>query len=188
MQVIHNLITESGVAVKEGIRFRLVGVDVFSPGELRTDSSSDGEGGYVDCVTFGVALLEKLRAVAEHLRETEGWGWCVGCMEPVGFCREDARAYHCLPEPEAVSTEAEEGCLNELMARHGMLESQCKGSDPSEAGMKPTDCMAKVGARTPKMRVGSGMVMFWRYGNICVQCGVQLRSEDDAADDANRTG
>lgn len=27
----------------------------------------------------------------------------------------------------------------------------------------------------------------WRYGNVCVQRGVQLRSEDDAADDADRT-
>lgn len=26
-----------------------------------------------------------------------------------------------------------------------------------------------------------------RYGNVCVQRGVQLRSEDDAADDADRT-
>ncbi len=27
----------------------------------------------------------------------------------------------------------------------------------------------------------------WRYGNVCVQRGVQLRSEDDVADDADRT-
>lgn len=26
-----------------------------------------------------------------------------------------------------------------------------------------------------------------RYGNVCVQRGVQLRSEDDVADDADRT-
>ncbi|MCC4662655.1 hypothetical protein LMC35_18000, partial [Escherichia coli] len=43
-------------------------------------------------------------------------------------------------------------------------------------------CMAKVRAWTPEMRAGSGVVVSWRYGNVCVQRGVQLRSEDDAAD------
>ena len=37
-----------------------------------------------------------------------------GRMEPVGECREDAGTYRCLPEPEAVLTEAEEERLNEL--------------------------------------------------------------------------
>ena len=31
------------------------------------------------------------------------------------------------------------------------------------------------------------MVVSWRYGNVCVQRGVQLRSEDDVADDADHT-
>ncbi|MGG8885106.1 ParB/RepB/Spo0J family partition protein, partial [Escherichia coli] len=31
------------------------------------------------------------------------------------------------------------------------------------------------------------VVVSWRYGNVCVQRGVPLRSEDDAADDADRT-
>ncbi|STL15847.1 ParB-like nuclease [Escherichia coli] len=31
------------------------------------------------------------------------------------------------------------------------------------------------------------MVVSWRYGNVCVQRGVQLRSEDDVTDDADRT-
>ena len=53
--------------------------------------------------------------------------------------------------------------------------------------MKLIDCMAKVRAWTPEMRAGSGVVVSWRYGNVCVQRGVQLRSEDDAADDADRT-
>ncbi|XIW30363.1 hypothetical protein AB2E84_25645 (plasmid) [Escherichia coli] len=49
--------------------------------------------------------------------------WCAGRMEPVGECREDAGTYHrCLPEPEAVLTEAEEERLNELMARYDALE------------------------------------------------------------------
>ncbi len=30
-------------------------------------------------------------------------------------------------------------------------------------------------------------VWWWRQGDLCVQRGVQLRSEDDAADDADRT-
>ncbi|EER1954309.1 ParB/RepB/Spo0J family partition protein [Escherichia coli] len=56
-----------------------------------------------------------------------------------------------------------------------------------EAEMKLMRCMAKVRAWTPEMRAGSGVVVSWRYGNVCVQRGVQLRSEDDAADDADRT-
>ncbi|EFN8909686.1 ParB/RepB/Spo0J family partition protein [Escherichia coli] len=188
VRVIRNLITESEVAVKENTKFRFVGADAFSPDELRTDLFSDDEGGYVDCVALGAALLEKLQAVAEHLREAEGWEWCAGRMEPVGFCREDAGTYRCLPEPEAVLTEAEEERLNELMARYDALENQCEESDLLEAEMKLIDCMAKVRAWTPEMRAGSGVVVSWRYGNVCVQRGVQLRSEDDAADDADRTG
>ncbi|WP_077891875.1 ParB/RepB/Spo0J family partition protein, partial [Escherichia coli] len=187
VRVIRNLITESEVAVKDNTKFRFVGADAFSPDELRTDLFSDDEGGYVDCVALDAALLEKLQAVAEHLREAEGWEWCAGRMEPVGECREDSRAYRNLPEPEAVLTEAEEERLNELIMRYDALENQCEESDLLEAEMKLMRCMAKVRAWTPEMRAGSGVVVSWRYGNVCVQRGVQLRSGDDAADDADRT-
>lgn len=187
VQTIRRLVTESEVAVAGNSKFRFVGADAFSPDELRTDLFSDDEGGYVDCVALDAALLEKLQAVAEHLREAEGWEWCAGRMEPVGFCSEDAGTYHYLPEPEAVLTEAEEERLNELMTRYDALENQCEESDLLEAEMKLMRCMAKVSAWTPEMRAGSGVVVSWRYGNVCVQRGVQLRSEDDAADDADRT-
>ncbi|OKW98527.1 type-F conjugative transfer system pilin acetylase TraX [Escherichia coli] len=107
VQTIRRLVTESEVAVAGNSKFRFVGADAFSPDELRTDLFSDDEGGYVDCVALDAALLEKLQAVAEFLREAEGWEWCAGRMEPVGECREDAGTYRCLPEPEAVLTEAE---------------------------------------------------------------------------------
>ncbi|ENR9823225.1 ParB/RepB/Spo0J family partition protein [Escherichia coli] len=187
VQTIRRLVTESEVAVAGNSKFRFVGADAFSPDELRTDLFSDDEGGYVDCVALDAALLEKLQAVAEHLREAEGWEWCAGRMEPVGECREDAGTYRCLPEPEAVLTEAEEERLNELMTRYDALENQCEESDLLEAEMKLMRCMAKVRAWTPEMRAGGGVVVSWCYGNVCVQRGVQLRSEDDVADDADRT-
>ena len=187
VQTIRRLVTESEVAVAGNSKFRFVGADAFSPDELRTDLFSDDEGGYVDCVALDAALLEKLQAVAEFLREAEGWEWCAGRMEAVGECREDAGTYRCLPEPEAVLTEAEEERLNELMTRYDALENQCEESDLLEAEMKLMRCMAKVRAWTPEMRAGGGVVVSWRYGNVCVQRGVQLRSEDDAADDADRT-
>ena len=187
VQTIRRLVTESEVAVAGNTKFRFVGADAFSPDELRTDLFSDDGDGYVDRVALDAALLEKLQAVAEHLREAEGWEWCAGRMEPVGECREDAGTYRCLPEPEAVLMEAEEERLNELMARYDALENQCEESDLLEAEMKLMRCMAKVRAWTPEMRAGSGVVVSWRYGNVCVQRGVQLRSEDDVADDADRT-
>ncbi len=187
VQTIRRLVTESEVAVAGNTKFRFVGADAFSPDELRTDLFSDDEGGYVDCVALDAALLEKLQAVAEYLREAEGWGWCAGRMEAVGECREDARAYRNLPQPEAVLTEAEEERLNELMARYDALENQCEESDLLEAEMKLMRCMAKVRVWTPEMRAGSGVVVSWRYGNVCVQRGVQLRSEDDVADNDYRT-
>ncbi|EMA9223621.1 ParB/RepB/Spo0J family partition protein [Escherichia coli] len=187
VRVIRNLITESEVAVAGNSKFRFVGADAFSPDELRTDLFSDDGDGYVDRVALDAALLEKLQAVAEHLREAEGWEWCAGRMEPVGSCREDAGTYRSLPEPEAVLTEAEEERLNELMTRYDALENQCEESDLLEAEMKLMRCMAKVRAWTPEMRAGSGVVVSWLYGNVCVQRGVQLRSEDDAAADADRT-
>ncbi|WP_089639769.1 ParB/RepB/Spo0J family partition protein [Escherichia coli] len=187
VQTIRRLVTESEVAVAGNSKFRFVGADAFSPDELRTDLFSDDEGGYVDCVALDAALLEKLQAVAEHLREAEGWGWCAGRMEPVSECREDAGTYRSLPEPEAVLTEAEDERLNELMTHYDAPENQSEESDLLEAEMKLMRCMAKVRAWTPEMRAGSGVVVSWRYGNVCVQRGVQLRSEDDAADDADRT-
>lgn len=187
VRVIRNLITESEVAVAGNSKFRFVGADAFSPDDLRTDLFSDDGDGYVDRVALDAALLEKLQAVAEHLREAEGWEWCAGRMEPVGECREDAETYRCLPEPEAVLTEAEDERLNELMTRYDALENQCEESDLLEAEMKLMRCMAKVRAWTPEIRAGSGVVVSWRYGNVCVQRGVQLRSEDDATDDADRT-
>ncbi|WP_247099730.1 ParB/RepB/Spo0J family partition protein, partial [Escherichia coli] len=187
VQTIRRLVTESEVAVAGNSKFRFVGADTFSPDELRTDLFSDDEGGYVDCVALDAALLEKLQAVAEHLREAEGWGWCAGRMEAVGECREDAGTYRSLPQPEAVLTEAEEERLNELLTRYDALENQCEESDLLEAEMKLIHCMSRVRAWTPEMRAGSGVVVSWRYGNVCVQRGVQLRSEDDAADDADRT-
>ncbi|MDF8899427.1 ParB/RepB/Spo0J family partition protein [Escherichia coli] len=187
VQTIRRLVTESEVVVAGNSKFRFVGADAFSPDELRTDLFSDDEGGYVDCVALDAALLEKLQAVAEHLREAEGWEWCAGRMEPVGECLEDAGTYRCLPEPEAVLTEAEEERLNELMTRYDALENQCEESDLLEAEMKLMRCMAKVRAWTPEIRAGSGVVVSWCYGNVCVQRGVQLRSEDDVADDADRT-
>ncbi|HDS5840365.1 TPA: ParB/RepB/Spo0J family partition protein [Escherichia coli] len=187
VRVIRNLITESEVAVAGNSKFRFVGADAFSPDELRTDLFSDDGDGYVDRVALDAALLEKLQAVAEYLREAEGWEWCAGRMEPVGECREDAGTYRCLPEPGAVLTEAEEERLNELMTRYDALENQCEESDLLEAEMKLMRCMAKVRAWTPEIRAGSGVVVSWCYGNVCVQRGVQLRSEDDVADDADRT-
>ncbi|HHI1213541.1 ParB/RepB/Spo0J family partition protein [Escherichia coli] len=187
VQTIRRLVTESEVAVAGNSKFRFVGADAFSSDELRTDLFSDDGDGYVDRVALDAALLEKLQAVAEHLREAEGWEWCAGRMEPVGECSEDAGTYRCLPEPEAVLTEAEEERLNELMTRYDALENQCEESDLLEAEMKLMRCMAKVRAWTPEMRAGGGVVVSWRYGNVCVQRGVQLRSEDDVADDADRT-
>ncbi|EOK2885082.1 ParB/RepB/Spo0J family partition protein [Escherichia coli] len=187
VQTIRRLVTESEVAVAGNTKFRFVGADAFSPDELRTDLFSDDGDGYVDRVALDTALLEKLQAVAEHLREAEGWEWCAGRMEAVGECREDAGTYRCLPEPEAVLTEAEDERLNELMARYDALENQCEESDLLEAEIKLMRCMAKVRAWTPEMRAGGGVVVSWRYGNVCVQRGVQLRSEDDVADDADRT-
>ncbi|EBX2096304.1 hypothetical protein DRE17_24505 [Salmonella enterica subsp. enterica serovar Coeln] len=187
VQTIRRLVTESEVAVAGNSKFRFVGADAFSPDELRTDLFSDDGDGYVDRVALDAALLEKLQAVAEYLREAEGWEWCAGRMEPVGECREDAGTYRCLPEPEAVLTEAEEERLNELMTRYDALENQCEESDLLEAEMKLMRCMAKVRAWTPEIRAGSGVVVSWCYGNVCVQRGVQLRSEDDVADDADRT-
>ncbi|MCQ1961846.1 ParB/RepB/Spo0J family partition protein [Escherichia coli] len=187
VQTIRRLVTESEVAVAGNSKFRFVGADAFSPDELRTDLFSDDGDGYVDRVALDAALLEKLQAVAEHLREAEGWGWCAGRMEAVGECREDAGTYRSLPQPEAVLTEAEEERLNEQLTRYDTLENQCEESDLLEAEMKLIHCMSRVRAWTPEMRAGSGVVVSWRYGNVCVQRGVQLRSEDDAADDADRT-
>ncbi len=77
VQTIRRLVTESEVAVAGNSKFRFVGL-IPSRQMNCTDLFGDDEGGYVDCVALDAALLEKLRAVAEHLREAEGWEWCAG--------------------------------------------------------------------------------------------------------------
>ncbi|EFT8948381.1 ParB N-terminal domain-containing protein [Salmonella enterica] len=174
-----NMLAERGIIPADWpVRVKVI------PQELATAASMTENGHRRDM--HPAEQIAGFRAMA-HLREAEGWEWCAGRMEPVGECREDAGTYRCLPEPEAVLTEAEEERLNELMTRYDALENQCEESDLLEAEMKLMRCMAKVRAWTPEMRAGSGVVVSWRYGNVCVQRGVQLRSEDDATDDADRT-
>lgn len=183
--VICNLIMESEVVVKDNIKFCFVGVDVFLFDELCIDLFSDDEGGYVDCVVFDVVLLEKFQVVVEYFWEVEGWEWCVGCMEFVGECCEDFWVYCNLLELEVVLMEVEEECLNELMMCYDVLENQCEEFDLLVVEMKLIDCMVKVRVWMLEMCVGSGVVVFWCYGNVCVQCGVQLCSEDDVIDDVD---
>ncbi|EAX1818076.1 ParB/RepB/Spo0J family partition protein [Salmonella enterica] len=187
VQAIRRMITESDVAVKNNMKFRFVGAEAFSPDELRTDLFSDGEGGYVDRVALDTALLEKLQTVAEALQEAEGWAWCAGRMEPVGTCGDDAGTYRILPQPEAVLNGTERHHMDELTARYDALESHCDESVLLEAEMAMTECIAAVRAWTPEMRAKSGVVVSWRFGDVCVQRGVMLRESCETEEDPVQT-
>ena len=68
--------TESEVAVAGNGKFRFVGADAFSPDELRAPICSAMTGTVMSTAWRSMPpLLEKTpgSAVAEHLREAEGW-------------------------------------------------------------------------------------------------------------------
>ncbi len=138
VQTIRRLVTESEVAVAGNSKFRFVGADAFSPDELRTDLFSDDEGGYVDCVALDAALLEKLQAVAEFLREAEGWEWSASPRPPPNLRR-------CAIAPPTKSTK-----MPPSFGSSRLRSSRCSGVNTSAIRLSSSCSSPQRVARTDK--------------------------------------
>lgn len=171
---IRTLITDAETSTRSP-RFRFVGLNAFSDGEIRQDLFSDEEGGYVDTLTLDTALLEKLQVVAEGLREAEGWAWCAGQMESISYYGEDARRYDILTQPKVILSADEQQFLDEA---DGLSEDDTY----PEAEINAIACAAEVRAWRPEQRAAAGVVVSWNGREVQVQRGVVLRQEQDNND------
>ncbi|EJM3432246.1 ParB/RepB/Spo0J family partition protein, partial [Salmonella enterica] len=183
VRVIRNLITDSQVSTLNNSKYVFVGEKAFSSDEIRADLFSEEQGGFVDRLALDTALLEKLQVVAECLKEAEGWAWCAGRMEPVSRYGEDATVYRIQDEPDAVYTEQEQQCLDELQDQYDENQTASDETDALESEMNVIECAAQLRAWTPEMRTESGVVVSWRQGEICVQRGVMLREQSETEDE-----
>ncbi|HHE5972211.1 TPA: ParB/RepB/Spo0J family partition protein, partial [Citrobacter braakii] len=177
--VIRNLITESQVSTLNNSKYAFVGKNAFSGDEIRSDLFSDEQGGFVDKLALDAALLEKLRVVAECLKEAEGWAWATGRMEAISYYGEDSAVYRIQDEPEAVYTEQEQQRMDELQDLYDENQYASDETYAMEAEMKAIKCVAHVRAWTADMRAQSGVVVSWRYGDVYVQRGVILREQSE---------
>ncbi|EIO2207920.1 ParB/RepB/Spo0J family partition protein [Salmonella enterica] len=183
VRVIRNLITDSQVSTLNNSKYEFVGENAFSADEVRADLFSEEQGGFVDRLALDTALLEKLQVVAECLKEAEGWAWCAGRMEPVSRYGEDATVYRIQDEPDAVYTEQEQQCLDELQELYDENQTASDETDAMESEMEAIECAAQLRAWTPEMRAESGVVVSWRQGDVYVQRGVMLREQFETEDE-----
>lgn len=183
VRVIRNLITDSQVSTLNNSKYEFVGENAFSADEVRADLFSEEQGGFVDRLALDTALLEKLQVVAECLKEAEGWAWCAGRMEPVSRYGEDATVYRIQDEPDAVYTEQEQQCLDELQELYDENQTASDETDAMESEMEAIECAAQLRAWTPEMRAESGVVVSWRQGDVYVQRGVMLREQSETEDE-----
>ncbi|EBR5103349.1 ParB/RepB/Spo0J family partition protein [Salmonella enterica] len=183
VRVIRNLITDSQVSTLNNSKYEFVGENAFSADEVRADLFSEEQGGFVGRLALDTALLEKLQVVAECLKEAEGWAWCAGRMEPVSRYGEDATVYRIQDEPDAVYTEQEQQCLDELQELYDENQTASDETDAMESEMEAIECAAQLRAWTPEMRAESGVVVSWRQGDVYVQRGVMLREQSETEDE-----
>lgn len=181
VHTIRRLMTENEVST-DSDRFRFVGASAFAPEAIRTDLFSEDQGGYVDTIALNAALLEKLEAVADGLREAEGWAWCLGRMDRVSLYGDDAALYRRLPEPDAVFTGAQRERLETLASLIDDGEESDDSRDAS-AEMDAIEVAARVQAWTAEQRNQAGVVVSWWGSEVYVQRGV-VRLGDEQADGA----
>lgn len=171
---IRSLITESEVTT-DCAKFRFVGEAAFTDGDIRRDLFSADEGGFVDAVLLDTRVLDKLALVADDLKTTEGWSWCLARMEPVRFHGEDAQVYVLQEEPDPVYSEEEEERLASLQDQYEAFDAECDESAALALEIESMETTGMANAWTQEMKDATGVVVSWSYGAVTVQRGVQLR-------------
>lgn len=171
---IRSLITESEVTT-DCAKFRFVGEAAFTDGEIRRDLFSADEGGFVDAVLLDTRVLDKLTRVADDLKTTEGWSWCLARMEPVRYHGEDAQVYTLQDEPDPVYSEEEEERLASLQDQYEAFDAECDESVALALEIGSMETTGMANSWTQEMKDATGVVVSWSYGAVTVQRGVLLR-------------
>lgn len=166
---IRSLITESEVTT-DCAKFRFVVEAAFTDGDIRRDLFSADEGGFVDTVLLDTRVLEKLVQVAEDLKTTEGWSWCLARMESVRYHGEDAQSYALQEEPDPVYSEEEEERLASLQDQYDAFDAECDESVALALEIESMETAGMANAWTQEMKDATGVVVSWSYGAVSAGC------------------
>jgi ParB family chromosome partitioning protein len=178
---IRRLITDSEVST-DCSKFRFVGAEAFRDGEIRCDLFSEEEGGYVSAELLNNRVLQKLQTLAETMKQTEGWSWCLGRMSQIAYYGDDKNLYDALPapEPEVEYTQEEQEKLDALKEQYDSFDCRCDESDALDAEIAAIEEVAEVRAWSPERKATQGVVVSWDGGEICIQRGVLLKEQKEA--------
>lgn len=185
---IRRLITDSEVST-DCDKFRFVGEEAFRDGEIRCDLFSEEEGGYVSGELLNQRVLQKLQTLAETMKQTEGWSWCLGRMSQIAHYGDDKNLYDALPapEPEVEYTPDEHEKLGALKEQYDAFDCRCPESDALDAEIAAIQEAAEIRAWSPERKATQGVVVSWDYDEICIQRGVLLKEQIEAETQGEET-
>ncbi|RRW69220.1 ParB/RepB/Spo0J family partition protein [Pantoea dispersa] len=182
---LRRLATETEISTAD-VLFEFVGREVYEAagGQVREDLFSDVEGGFADrLLTEGLAL-DRLRAMAENVREQEGWQGAEARLRPVTSWG-DRDTFRLLPEPEPQFTEKETERVRQLefVTENGVFDSD-EDAQAADDELAQLVTGATVRAWDAEAKQGGIVVASFADGQVYIQRGV-LRVADLPADEGN---
>lgn len=172
------LIINNDIAVSNPV-FRFVGQEAYlaAGGTLKQDLFSAEDEIFADRLLTEKLLQEKLQDEAQHIQDIEGWAWSEARLSPVSHYGDDAKKYQlCWPEP--AYTIDERAKISELQ---DMVEASTTYDDENELQQRIDDMEYRAIARqvTPEYVASHGVFVSFEDGELNVQRGVLLRTEED---------
>ncbi|MCW7550009.1 ParB/RepB/Spo0J family partition protein [Photorhabdus sp. APURE] len=182
---IRRLITASEVLIRDSGKFKFVGANAFTDGEIRRDLFSESENdGYVDAVMLDSRVMSKLEQLAIEIEQVEGWSWSLARMERIKRWGEDGQKYVFLHEPAPEYTPDEQIRRDKLMASLDALDSFCDEAEVLKMQINDIEQIVINRAWTDEQKKHAGIVVSYHDGCLCVQRGVLLK-EDEVQDKDN---
>jgi ParB family chromosome partitioning protein len=170
-------------------RFVFIGREAYEAagGVVREDLFSAQEGdGTADGVLVERLVQEKLAAAALAIEQQEGWSWSLAREGSVRNYGDDREHYLVLPAPEEFSAE-ELQRLDELYATMEATET-FEDEAAIQVLIDEIENAASVRAWTPEQKAACGVVVSLYDGELCVQRGVQKKSQTAASDGGEHGG
>ncbi|WP_130100544.1 ParB/RepB/Spo0J family partition protein [Siccibacter turicensis] len=171
-------IINNDIAVSDPM-FRFVGQEAYlsAGGTLKQDLFTDEDEGFADRLLTEKLLLEKLQDEAQHIQDIEGWAWSEGRVSSLRHYGDDDKKYQlCWPEPQY--TDDERAQISEL---EDMVEASATYDDENELQQRIEDMEYQAIQRqvTPEYVASHGVFVSFEDGELNVQRGVLLRTEED---------
>ena len=171
------------ISAENNIQLNFVGREAYEQagGGFRYDLFTD-EGFITDPALLERLTREKLHATAKHIADTEGWKWSEGRLLMVRNYGEDAQQYRFAPQPDGVLTADEQAQLAAWEAEQAEdeeTEYSVEKAEQRNEKMEQLTERAVNRAWSEHDRASAGVVVSLAYGELCIQRGVILRSEEE---------